>query len=1109
MKYFVSCLWLFLLIPAIFAQNRMVVGTVVSADDGLPIIGATVTVVDEPSIGTVTDIEGKFRFNLPSNREQIIVSYIGMKSQTLVVSENMKIFMEADDQQLGEIVVTGMQRVDKRLFTGAASKLDADQTALNGVADVSRRLEGRAAGVSVQNVSGTFGTAPKIRVRGATSIYGNSKPLWVVDGVVMEDALDISSDDLSSGNAETLIASSIAGMNADDIESFQILKDGSATSIYGARAMAGVIVVTTKKGKAGASKLTYTSELTSRLKPSYSNFNILNSQQQMGVYKEMEEKGWLEFTSLSSASNSGVYGKMYRLLDQYKGDGTFGLENSQDAIAGYLRLAEFRNTDWFDMLFQNSMMQNHALSISSGTDKSSFYGSLSVMKDPGWTRSSNVNRYTANINASYKVFKNLTFSILSSGSYRKQKAPGTLSQEVDVVSGEVKRDFDINPYSFALNTSRTLDPDTYYRRNYADFNIFHELENNYIDLNVADVKFQGEVNWKIFRGLDVNFLAAFKYQNAGQEHHIKDRSNQAEAYRAGILPEEDATIREANPLLYTDPDVEGALPETVLPVGGIYTFTDHSMKSSDLRITANYNSTWMESHIFNLFAGAESSAVDRQRAWFRGWGYQYENGGIPFYDYTVFKQGKEENAEYYGNVSTYSRNLAFFSSMTYSYARRYTINLTGRYEGSNKLGKSRSARWLPTWNVSGAWNAHEENWFDPVLGLVLSNATLKASYSLTADRGPAFVSNSKVVILSSNPWRPTANVTESGLYIDGLENSELTYEKKHELNFGIDLGFFDNRVNLASDVYFRQNFDLIGLIYTQGVGGEIAKYANVASMKSNGVEVSLSTRNIEMPKFKWSTDFIFAHTNNKITELDSRSNVIALISGEGYARKDYPVRSLFSIPFLGLNEEGLPTFTNQDGESTITDIDFQEYEDLDFLKYEGPSDPTITGSLGNRFSYGNFVLNFFITYSMGNVVRLDPVFRSQYSDLASMPKEFKNRWMVPGDEKITPIPVIASRRQVQNYSSLSYAYNAYNYSTQRIARGDFVRMKEISLAYSFPEKWVKPIKINSLSLKFQATNLFLLYADKKLNGQDPEFFNSGGVATPMPKQFTFTLNLGI
>ena len=211
-----------------------------------------------------------------------------MKSQDVPIkSGTIKVMMKSDSEVLQEVVVTGMQKMDKRLFTGATKQLNADNVKLDGLPDISRGLEGRAAGVSVQNVSGTFGTAPKIRVRGATSIYGSSKPLWVVDGVILEDAIDVGPDDLSSGDAETLISSAIAGLNSDDIESFQILKDGSATSIYGARAMAGVIVVTTKKGRAGVSKISYTGEFTTRAIPSYKEFNIMNSQEQMGIYKEI------------------------------------------------------------------------------------------------------------------------------------------------------------------------------------------------------------------------------------------------------------------------------------------------------------------------------------------------------------------------------------------------------------------------------------------------------------------------------------------------------------------------------------------------------------------------------------------------------------------------------------------------------------------------------------------------------------------------------------------------------------------------------------------------------------------------------------------------------
>lgn len=239
---------------------------------------------------------------------------------------------------LNEVVVTGMSKMDRRTFTGATDQLKADETMISGMNDISRSLEGRSAGVSVQNVSGTFGTAPKIRVRGATSIYGSSKPLWVVDGVIMEDVTDISADALSSGDAETLVSSAIAGLNSDDIESFQILKDGSATSIYGARAMAGVIVVTTKKGRAGQAHINYSGEFTTRLKPSYRNFNILNSQEQMGIYQELKDKGWLNLSTVLNSKNYGVYGKMYELIDTFNPTtGQFELANTQEAQNAYLQ----------------------------------------------------------------------------------------------------------------------------------------------------------------------------------------------------------------------------------------------------------------------------------------------------------------------------------------------------------------------------------------------------------------------------------------------------------------------------------------------------------------------------------------------------------------------------------------------------------------------------------------------------------------------------------------------------------------------------------------------------------------------------------------------------
>ena len=1112
LKRFVILITMAILSLPAFAQMK-VTGVVVSAEDGEPIIGATVRVKGQEATGTATDFDGRFTLTVPSSDSKLVVTYVGMDTKEVKVSSSeMKIVLESNSQVLGEVVVTGMGKMDKRLFTGATTQINADDAMLSGVADISRSLEGRSAGVSVQNVSGTFGTAPKIRVRGATSIYGASKPLWVVDGVVMEDAVEVSADELSSGDAVTLISSAIAGLNSDDIESFQILKDGSATSIYGARAMAGVIVVTTKKGKAGSTRVSYTGELTTRMKPHYRDFNISNSQEQMGIYREMEQKGWLEFANIASASNSGVYGKMYDLIDQYNvSNGTYGLAHTEAAMNGYLRSAEYRNTDWFDELFSNAVMQNHSVSIAGGTEKGNFYTSLSFMNDPGWYISSNVRRYTFNANASYQISPTVRFSVLTSDSYRKQKAPGTLSQETDPVSGEVKRSFDINPYSYALNTSRTLDPHETYKRNWSDFNIFDELENNYMDIGVTDLKFQAELNWKPIEGLELNALGAYRYQSSVQEHHVMDHSNQANAYRAGVDPE-DATIRDINPYLYTDPDNPNALPVSILPKGGIYYNDTYTVSQYDFRGTATYNKVWNNEHIFNALVGLEVNNTERTALNYTGWGFVYDNGGIPFVDYDWLKQLNEENGSYYGRELTYKRSFASFGNLTYSYAGRYVINGTIRYEGTNKLGKSRSARWLPTWNVSGAWNAHEESWYrdNDALNRVLSHATLRLSYSLTADSGPDWVSNATVVYNPYRPWRPISGVQELGLQLTDLANTELTYEKKREFNVGVDLGFMPgSRINVSADVYVRDNYDLIGEIYTQGVGGVTMKYANVASMKSHGAEVTISTRNIDTKDFSWTTDLTFAKTKNEITELDARSNVMQLVSGSGYALQGYPVRAIFSIPFVGLNEEGLPQFINEDGEVTVTDINFQEFEKTDYLKYEGPTDPTITGGFGNIFTWKNFRLNVFMTYSFGNKIRLDPVFASSYDDLTAMPKEFKNRWTLPGDEKYTTIPVIASKRQNQNHLYLDRAYSAYNYSTERIADGGFIRLKEVSLTYDLPKSFLEKIHFSSASLKLQATNLWLIYSDKKLNGQDPEFFNAGGVASPNPKQFTFTLRFSL
>jgi hypothetical protein len=235
--------------------------------------------------------------------------------------------------------------------------------------------------------------------------------------------------------------------------------------------------------------------------------------------------------------------------------------------------------------------------------------------------------------------------------------------------------------------------------------------------------------------------------------------------------------------------------------------------------------------------------------------------------------------------------------------------------------------------------------------------------------------------------------------------------------------------------------------------------------------------------------------------------VFDLVVPEGGAKVGYPVRGLFSIPFAGLNEVGIPTFSNDKG-SVSTNV-FLQSDETDFLRYEGPVDPTIVGGFTNTFSYRDFSLQFHISYQAGNKIRLKPSFKTEYSDLDALPNDFRNRWTLPGDEERTSIPSIADRYYAFDLNaSQSYPYNYYNYSNYRVVDGSFVRLKAVTLQYALPSKVISGTPFKSASMNLVGTNLLMIYSDPLLHGQDPEFFNAGGIAQPINKQVTLSLRVG-
>ena len=1046
----------------------------------------------------------------------LVFSAIGFTNKEVVVNKQSKInvSLETDIKALDEVVVTGYQKIDRANFTGAAVKLKADDVKLAGTIDVGRMLEGRAAGVSVQNVSGTFGTAPKIRIRGATSITGENKPLWVIDGVVLEDVVNISNDDLSSGNANTLLGSAVAGLNSDDIESFQILKDASATALYGARAMNGVVVITTKRGRVQPMAVSYSSNFAVTLRPTYNDYNIMNSNEQMGVYSEFERKGWLTYSEVSRRANSGIYGKMYDLISTYDpATKKFGLENNTEAKSNFLQRYAGVNTDWFKLLFRNALTQEHSLSFTTGSELAQVYSSLSVYDDSGWSIADKVRRYTFNTRANFKLSNKFSLSPSIVASIREQRTPGSQDRVNNAYQGKYDRDFDINPFSYALNTSRALTAYDengnleFFKRDFAPFNIIKETESNFLELNQLDLKFQLESEYRFNKHLTYNIIGTMRRVNSVRENKTYESSNQANAYRAA----ESNIIRQANKYLYRDPDDPEAEPVVVLPQGGIFRQNEDRLVNYYARHQINWNNTFKDDHNVNVLLGQEIRYADRQESNFTGFGYQFDKGGIPFTDYRIIKQGLDYNFNYYGVENQRDRFVAFFSNANYSYKNKYTINLTGRIDGSNQLGRAKSARYLPTWNISGSWNAKEESFLRD--NDVISRLSLRGTYGLTASIGRA--KNSTAIFKNQLTTRPYLSEKESRIFAQSLENSELTWEKQFETNVGFDLGLFNNRVSLVVDAYQRSGFDLIGRIKTSGVGGELFKEANYADMKSRGIDVGLTATVVNYKDFQWKTNFNFGYNKNEITNLKSLPLIFDLIKQEGGPQQGYPVRGIFGIDFQGLNANGVPTFITETGEKgTIVDNQSQEVQ---YLKYLGSLDPTMNGGFSNTFKYKNWDFNFFVSFQGGNKIKLDPKFidpgiggsRSPFTDLVASPKEWTNRWVLPGDEEKTNIPAVIDRSLASEQEGNEFPFTAYNLSTARVVNGDFIRLKNMAVGYTLPLTWAKKIGFKGLSAKVSATNVMLLYSDKRLLGQDPEFFGSGGVAFPVPKQISFSLKASL
>ena len=912
--------------------------------------------------------------------------------------------------------------------------------------------------------------------RGATSISGQARPLWVLNGIVLGSSYG-SLESFAGADPKQVVAGLVPGLSAENIASVRLLTSNSETSSYGPRGIAGVVEITTKSGTAGVSSLSYRGEFTYRPIPTYREVNIMTSQEHVSLIQDLLDGGQFPIHTLETDQNRGLMGRMYELFNEQDATGKPKLTNDQLSRLNYLREAERRNTNWFNELYRNTIIQNHTLSFSGGTEKTNLFASLTARIDPGSTIGSRSNSYSGSISSDYKLLPTLKLGLNIIGEYTNSEEP----QE--------------SVLKYINTTSRALDPNEFYAKDYVSYNIFNELNDSKKTRTQGYLSLQGTAEWSISKYLRATFLADLKYTNTVTFSDDTENSVLALSMRAM----QTSYIRSQNKNLRTDPNDPFALPYSVLPEGGIRETKLSQNYLNTLKLHIDYNRTFGK-HRLATAAEAELNLGDTQSNTNTNYGVLFGLGYHTYYLPDAITRLYEQGKNYYAIRNRTNNNLAYLLQANYSYAGRYDVSALLRFDASNRFGPSRYVRWLPTWNLEFSWNVSKEAFFKSLKPL--SSLQVKTYYGVSADNPSE--TNSLEEIYPEVPWRPDSR--EIGLGYKNLANHELTYEKTRTLGATLALGAFEERISLGLDIYDRNSYDLVGPVYTQAVGGVPTKRGNVAELRSSGIELTLSSVNISTSNFTWRTAFSYMHKTNKITKLLSNPTVRTMIGGTGFSYEGYPLSSLFSIPFAGLTEDGIPNFYDADGSKTLGGINLSS-SNVNFLTYSGTLVPTDLGVLSNTFRYKRWSLGTHISYQFGAVTRLRYI-SGILNDRSALPHELDQRWKRSGDEMHTDIPRVPTSYAFDQYGSdnLVNGYYAYDNSTARVVKTDFIRLKELSLEYSFDKKILRHTPLKNLSMRLQAQNLFLIYSDARLRGDDPEYMYGSNVTAP--KRLILTLRVG-
>ncbi|PRY86162.1 SusC/RagA family TonB-linked outer membrane protein [Mongoliibacter ruber] len=985
MKKILLAAILYLVVAAghVFAQQRTVSGTVISSADNQPIPGANIQ-IKGTNIGTVTDIDGQYSIQVQDGSAVLIFTYIGYVTQESLVGNRDVIDMTLNEdlKQLGEVIIVGYGEQDRKTLTSSISSVSSKDIENLPMPSPDQMMQGRAAGVLVSANSGTPGGGMFVRVRGSTSINADNDPLYVVDGIPIVSG-NLSAVGLGGGTANAM-----ADINPADIESMEILKDASATAIYGARAANGVVLITTKRGKSQKAKVS------------------------IGAYHGVQS-AWRK--------PDLVDGSTFEMLRNEA-----AVNNGGEPI--YANPSQAISTNYSDLIFRDAPITNFDVSVTGGNDQIRYLASASDFNQDGIVAPTSFARRTGRLNLDAFVSDKLKIgtSILYSRNIRNRV------NNDDNIAGALG-----GTHFFPSNL-----PPFQQDGSYTKFSIFENplavINENDITMVTNRVLATVYGEYEFFPGLTLRSNFSVDYNNVKEDTYI-------------------------NTFLNAGAAVNGQ-------ASSIVSVNDNWIQENVL----NYQTSFGSGHSLSVLLGTslQQSTFERTTAT----GQQF-----PSNDFKRIASAAVQTSSSDGSVWGIA---SVFSRVNYSLNNKYLLTLNLRRDGSSRFGAAN--RWGTFPSAAVGWRISEEDFFNK--GKFVSDLKVRSSYGVTGNQ------NGINDFQSRGLWAGGANYAITpGTEPSQLANPDLRWERTAQFNIGVDVAFFNERLNMTFDYYDKQTTDLLLAVPIPRSSGFTSIFQNFGEMENKGFELSITGTPILKQDFTWDINFNIAQNRNNIKRL----------------AQSIPVYNRDIIRM----EEGIPMYSfwmhNQLGVDTETGDPIWETSDPN-----RPFDPNIDrfivgnawpdffGGLTNTFRYKNFDAMIFFQYSYGN----DQLFWNRFFQEHGGTRNTNflgsqlDRWQQPGD--VTMVP---------RMTNANYAANLR--PSRFVEDGSYVRLKNLSIGYTLPPSFASKLGMTSARIYFSGQNLLTF---TNYSGLDPEVNSTASTSTtqgvdfyamPQPRVFMGGFNI--